>query len=501
MTATSTAQSRFLRTVERVGNLLPDPVVLFLLAIAVVYGLSWFLAGTSVGFKDPKTGEALVILNQFEPKTLIRNLSMMVKNFAEFPPLGIVLVALLGVSVADRAGLIDAIVRATLGATPARFVTPALLVVAILSHAAGDTGFVLVVPLGGVIFQAVGRNPVLGVAVAFAGVSGAFSACFLPSTLDVLLQGFTQAAAQLVDRDRFVNPLCNYYFMAASSFLLVLVGWFVTELIVEPAVGPWKHQAAQTSEGFRPLSSREWGALLASFGVGLLVTVFLVIVAAPVDSPLRNKFGSLIGAEAPLMALIVPLMVLYFAAMGLVYGYAAGNFKSHRDVVEGMGRSMADMGYYLVLAFFAAQFTAVFRDSNLGALASTKGALALGGLPLPKFSLVIAVVLLTAVLDLLIGSASAKWAFMAPILVPMLMPLGISPEWTQAAFRIGGSCTNIITPLMPYFPLVLAFVRRYDPAAGVGTIIAMTLPFWTAFIISWTALLYVFWVFGWALGL
>jgi len=339
------------------------------------------------------------------------------------------------------------------------------------------------------------------VAVAFAGVSGAFSACFLPSTLDVLLQGFTQAAAQLVDRDRFVNPLCNYYFMAASSFLLVLVGWFVTERIVEPGVGPWKHQAAQASGGFRPLSSREWGALLASFGVGLLVTVFLVIAAAPMDSPLRNKFGSLIGAEAPLMALIVPLMVLYFAAMGLVYGYAAGNFKSHRDVVEGMGRSMADMGYYLVLAFFAAQFTAVFRDSNLGALASTKGALALGGLPLPKFSLVIAVVLLTAMLDLLIGSASAKWAFMAPILVPMLMPLGISPEWTQAAFRIGGSCTNIITPLMPYFPLVLAFVRRYDPAAGVGTIIAMTLPFWTAFIISWTALLYVFWMFGWALGL
>jgi aminobenzoyl-glutamate transport protein len=498
----SPSTSRFLRVVERVGNKLPDPVVLFLLAIVVVYLLAWSLQGTAVGASDPLTGKPLFVQSQFEAPTLIRNLSLMVKNFAEFPPLGIVLVALLGVSVADRAGLIGAAVRAVLGATPARFVTPALFLVAIASHAAGDTGFVLVVPLGGVIFLAVGRNPAVGTAVAFAGVSGAFSACFIPSTLDVLLQGFTQSAAQIADRDRLVNPLCNYYFMAASSFLLVLVGWFVTERIVEPSVGPWKGTTdAPAGEGFKPLTVREKTGMWSACGVGLLLTILLTVAAWPTDSPLRNGQGLLLGVKAPLMDLIVPLMVLYFASMGLVYGYVTGNFRSHRDIVDGMARSMSDMGYYLVLAFFAAQFTAVFKDSNLGALASVKGAFVLGGLQLPTFSLILAIVALTVGLDLLIGSASAKWAFMAPILVPMLMPLGVTPEWTQAAFRVGDSTTNIVTPLLPYFPLVLAYLRRYEPNAGVGTLVAMTLPFSVAFLVCWTLLLYVFWAFGLPLGL
>jgi aminobenzoyl-glutamate transport protein len=498
----STRQSRFLSLVERVGNKLPDPVVLFLFAIAVVYVVSWALAGTDVGVTDPQTGQPRRIQNQFEAKPLIRNMSMMVRNFAEFPPLGIVLVALLGVSVAEKAGLIGAFVRGLLSATPRRLVTPALLLVATASHAAGDTGFVLVVPLGGVIFQAMGRNPVVGVAVAFAGVSGAFSACFFPSTLDVLLQGFTQSAAQLVEPNRMVNPLCNYFFMALSSIVLVLIGWFVTERIVEPAAGPWKGLDDSVGPvGFEPPSVREKGGMIAALAIAMLLTALLTMAAWPADSPLRGRTGSLVADGAPMLELVVPLMVIYFAAMGLVYGYYTGSFRSHRDVVDGMGRSMGDMGYYLVLAFFAAQFTAVFRDSNLGALASVKGAMILGDLPLPRFSLILAIVLLTVVLDLMIGSASAKWAFMAPILIPMLMPLGISPEWTQAAFRVGDSTTNIITPLLPYFPLVLAYARRYDQSVGVGSLVAMTLPFSMAFLAAWTLLLYLFWALGWPLGL
>jgi aminobenzoyl-glutamate transport protein len=499
---TAGGRSKFLDWIERIGNKLPDPVVLFLFAIVVVYGLSKLLHGTELARVNPTTGTPYVVSNQLEAKAFIRGMTAMTKNFAEFPPLGVVLVALLGVAVAERAGLIDAFVRALLQATPASLVTPSLLFVAAASHAAADTGFVLVVPLGGVIFLAMGRNPVVGVAVAFAGVSGAFSACFLPSTLDVLLQGFTQSAAQIVEPGRMVNPLCNYFFMAASSLLLILIGWYVTERIVEPAVGAWKAPPERLEGGgLRRLTPPEMSGLMTAFTVGAAITGFLVWACWSATSPLRNGAGSLIGHGAPLMELIVPLMVLYFAAMGSAFGIVSGSIKSHRDVVEGMAKSMSDMGYYLVLAFFAAQFTAVFRDSNLGALASERGAALLGGLKLPNFSLIVSVIVLTAALDMMIGSASAKWAFMAPILVPMLMPLGVSPEWTQAAFRIGDSTTNIVTPLMPYFPLVLSYVRRYDRDAGVGTLIAMTLPFSVAFLVAWTLLAFVFWMANWPIGL
>jgi aminobenzoyl-glutamate transport protein len=379
-----------------------------------------------------------------------------------------------------------------------------VITVGIISHSAGDTGYVLVIPLAGAIFYAAGRHPLAGIAAGFAAVSGGFSANFIPSGLDPLLQGFTESAAQLVDPSRKVNPLCNYFFTALSSFLIIGLGWFITDRILEPRLRRETIVDGDPADMPRmePLTSAEVRGLVA--GLGMLALCFSLLIAASwaVDSPLRSKTGDLFGHGSPLMDAIIPLIFLLFLFPGIAYGYAAGTVTSHRDIVKGMSKAMSTMGYYLVLAFFAAQFTYAFRESNLGALLAVKGANFLGDMQLPPQATIVGIILITAMVNLLIGSASAKWALLGPIFVPMLMQLGMSPELTQAAYRVGDSSTNIITPLMPYFPLVVAFAQRYVKSTGVGTMIAMMLPYSLTFLICWTGFLLFYWnVLGWPLGL
>ena len=497
-----TALDRFLTLVEVAGNKLPDPAVLFLIALIVVWILSAVLAPIQFTEVDPRSSEPIRVQNQLTGAALATFLANMVTVFVTFPPLGVVLVALLGIGVAEHVGFLGASLKAMLNLTPRWLLTPMLILVACLSHTATDAGYVLVIPLGGVIFYTAGRHPLAGIAAAFAGVSGGFSANLVPSGIDPLLQGFTQSAAQLIDPDRFVNPLCNWLFTAASTFLVTGLGWYLTDRVVEPRL------AATAVDGdtadmpkLEPLAPTERKGLavgLLAMGLGV---VLLALAAAPPASPLRAPDGELTSFAAPLMRSIVPLIFLFFLLPAVAYGYTAGTVRSHRDIVAGMTKSMSTMGYYIVMAFFAALFVDAFGRSNLGALVALKGATTLQALAMPGQVTIVGIILVTAVVNLLIGSASAKWALLAPIFVPMLMQVGLAPELTQAAYRVGDSTTNIITPLMPYFPLVVVFCQRYVRGAGIGTVASMMLPYSVVFITLWTLFLLLFWALGLPLGL
>ncbi|MCS7161488.1 MAG: AbgT family transporter [Gemmatales bacterium] len=495
---------RFLDTIQWAGNKLPDPALIFFGALVLVWILSALLAPVHFPeYEDPRTGKPIEIRNQLSGTALTSFLVNLVDTFVRFPPLGLVLVALLGVGVAEHTGFINALIKALLSITPQRLLTPMLLIVAIMSHSAGDTGYVLVIPLGGMIFAAAGRHPLAGIVCAFAGVSGGFSANFLPSGLDPLLQGFTQSAAQIIEPDRQVNPLCNYWFMSASSLLIVLVGWYLTDRVIEPRL---RNVATQFDANDNPTLGALRPREIAALSVGLLTIIagalgLLLACVLPEKSPLASPRGSFSDHDAPLMKAIVPLIFLFFLVPGIVYGVVSGTVKSHRDIIQAMTKSMQTMGYYLVLAFFAAQFTYAFAQSNLGALLAISGAQFLTQLGLPNHLTIVGIIVLSTLVNLLIGSASAKWAILSPIFVPMLMQLGVAPELTQAAYRIGDSSTNIITPLLPYFPLIVAYAQRYAKDIGVGTLISLMLPFSLSFLITWTILLMLWWQAGLPLGL
>lgn len=559
---------RVLNTIERLGNKLPDPAALFLLLLVAVWLLSAVLAPVSFSEIDPRNGQPIKINNQLTGASIASFLSNMVTTFTSFHPLGVVLVALLGVGVAEHVGFINASLKALLGFTSVKLLTPMLILVAIVSHTAADAGYVLVIPLGGVIFYTAGRHPLAGIAAAFAGVSGGFSANFVPSSLDPLLSGLTQAAAGIVDPNRAVNPLCNWFFTGASSVLIIAVGWFLTDRVIEPRLRNVEIDGdVAEMPKMEQLAAKERRGLTGGLIALLACLIILAAVSIPQNSPMRSPVGyrltpqsleklrgggvpedvvknleamrqqfagqkafqdalrtrlgdeqftaygqtiltnaeitspQLTAANAPLMQAIVPLIFLIFLLPAIVYGYLAGTVKSHRDIIKGMSKSMSTMGYYIVLAFFAALFIAAFGQSNIGALLALKGAGLLQALALPGQITIVGIIIITALVNLLIGSASAKWALLAPIFVPMLMQLGLSPELTQAAYRIGDSTTNIVTPLMPYFPLVVVFAQRYVKKAGIGTLVSLMLPFSVTFLVVWTIMLLIYWALGIPLGL
>jgi len=503
ITVRSTSRvERILNWIEVVGNKLPDPAALFVIALAITWLTSWLLSGVQFSEIDPRTGEPLRVINQLSGSALATFLSGMVNTFVRFPPLGVVLVALLGVGVAEHAGYINAGLKGLLRFTPKKLLTPMLVLVAIVSHTAADAGYVLVIPLGGVIFYAAGRHPLAGIAAAFAGVSGGFSANFIPSGIDPLLQGFTQSAAQIIDASRNVNPLCNWWFTSFSSVIVILVVWFITDKIIEPRLSGTKVDGDPKDMPEMPtLSAREHRALIvANVTMGALGAL-LVFALLPAASPLRAPDGSLTSFAAPIMRSIVPLIFLFFLLPGIVYGYMAGTFKSHKDIIKGASRSMETMAYYMVMAFCCALFTYAFGQSNLGALIALKGAAALKAMGLPGAVTIVGIIFLSALVNLLVGSASAKWALLAPIFVPILMQVGLSPELTQAAYRVGDSTTNIVTPLMPYFPLIVVFAQRWVKGTGIGTIVSLMLPYSISLLLIWTAFLIVYWLIGIPLGL
>lgn len=502
MAGNNNAPGGFLGTVERVGNKLPDPAVLFIALLFFVWVLSWLLSYMTFEVIDPRSGEALVINNLLSGSAITEFLSVMVTNFSHFHPVGVVLVAMLGIGVAEHTGFINSALRSLLNVTSDRLLTPMIIVVGIVSHTAADAGYVLVIPLGGVIFYAAGRHPLAGIAAAFAGVSGGFSASFVPSSIDPLLQGLTQAGAQILDPSVVVNPLNNYFFTTASSLLIIGLGWYITDKIIEPRLQATvvDGDAADLPEmhDLEPHERKGLRWALISMVLGIIV---LIATAYPAGSAWRDASGEISSYSAPIMRSIVSLIFLLFLMPGVVYGIVAGTMKSSKDMIEGMTRSMHSMSYYLVIMFFIAQFVYAFGQSNLGVLLALQGAAFLKAMAMPAAVTVVGIVLLTAFVNIFVGSASGKWGLLAPIFVPMLMSLGISPDLTQAAYRVGDSSTNIITPLMPYFPLVVVFCQRYVKTTGIGTLTAMMLPYSMAFLSAWTIFLLVYFWIGLPLGI
>lgn len=510
----SGAMARFLAFVEWLGNLLPHPVTLFALfavgALVVSAVASW--AGLSV--EDPRPGregEVLEVTNLLSGEGIRWVGQSMVTNFSGFVPLGTVLVALLGVGVAEKSGLLTAAVRALVLNAPPRLVTLVVVFAGVVSNTASEMGYVVLIPLAMAIYHALGRHPFAGMAAAFAGVSAGYSANVLIGTVDPLLAGITEEAARLIDPAYEVNPACNWYFMAASTFLVTFVGWAITEFIVEPRLGVYDESLMsedvdeQTAlEKPTPLERRGlvWAGVTA-----LLICAGIIVVAGPGFATgllgwlpgwgvMRNPDPAAEGAAAlrPLLRSVVPLIVIFFVFPGFVYGRVVGTMKNDRDAIDAMAEAMRSMGLYIVLVFFAAQFVAYFGKSGLGSILAVLGADLLVTLNLDNPLVFLPFILMCCFVNLMLGSASAQWAVTAPIFVPMLMTIGYSPEVIQAAYRIGDSTTNIITPMMSYFGLILAVATKYKKDLGIGTMIATMLPYSIAFLVCWTVFFYL-WVF------
>lgn len=502
--------ARSLDIIERVGNKLPDPAVLFLLLMILVWILSALFSNMTFTEIDPRTGAAMQVNNLLAGSSLTEFMSKMVTTFTGFAPLGVVLVAMLGLGVAEHTGFINAGLRSILSVTPKFLLTPVLVAVGILSHVAVDAGYVLVIPLGGIIFYAAGRHPLAGIAAAFAGVSGGFSCTlFVPSSLDPLLAGLTEEAARLSAspgaENLVINPLNNYYFTTASVALVVTIGWILTDFFIEPRLKNTKVDGdASELPKMEELSKKERSGLKWATLSMLLVLAGLVITAIPGDSAWRSTdvkyLGELLHSTAPLMKSIVGIIFIFFLIPGIIYGYVSGNVKNHRDIVQAMSKSMSGMGYYIVMAFFCAQFIYAFGQSNMGALIAVKGANLLKSMSMPMGITLVGVIFLSGFVNLLVGSASAKWALIGSVMVPMLMELGLSPDLTQAAYRVGDSSTNIITPLLPYFPLIVVFCQKYVKNSGIGTLISLMLPYSIVLLVLWSLFLLLFWGLGIPLG-
>ena len=491
--------SRFLTAIERVGNALPHPATLFAIFALAIVALSWLLSELGLTAVNPKDGAVVQPINLISRGGLHWILENTIRNYTGFAPLGTVLVALLGIGVAEKSGLIGTGLRLLVHAAPRRLLTFVIVLAGVMSNMASDVGYVLLVPLGAIIFLSVGRHPIAGLAAAFAGVSGGFSANLLLGTVDPLLAGISQEAARIIDPEYSVTPACNYYFMVVSTFLIAAAGTWVTEKIVIPRLGDYEGEAAAATEELRDLTRAEKRGLLWALIVSLLLLAIALVGLVPQEGFLRHpETGSVL--HSPFMHGIVVYIFLGGLLAGLAYGFAAGTFRSDADVVKGMQQSLESLGLFLVLVFFAAQFVAYFKYTNLGMIFAIKGAELLQASGLGPIPLMLSFILLSATINLCMGSASAKWAFMAPVFVPMFMLLGYTPELVQGVYRIGDSTTNIISPMMSFFALIVAFVQRYDKKAGIGTVIATMLPYSVVFMLVWMLLLVVWLLLGLPLG-
>lgn len=491
---------RFLDRLERAGNALPHPATLFALALLLVMLLSQLAswAGWTVERPAPDGAVTVGARGLLESEGLWWLFSSLVTNFTGFPPLGIVLTAMFGIGVAERSGLLPELMTRALRLTPSRLLTPMVVFVGILSSLAMDAGYVVLPPLAAILYHAAGRPPLAGLAAAFAGVAAGFSANLFITGLDPLLAGFTEAGARIVASDYRVAVTANWWLMIASTFVLTGAGWWVTARYVEPqqAVRRMSHDVVDAAPQALATGERPGRGLVAAGAALALTLAILGAFALVPGAPLHGD-----GAHFPRwIEAMVPMLFLCFLMPGLAYGIFAGTIRSDHDVVRMMSDTLVALAPYILLAFFAAQFIAAFNYSQLGMLLAIGAGGWLASLSLPAPLLVLLFIVLVMISDLFMASASAKYAFFAPVFVPMLMMAGISPELTQAAYRVGDSVTNILTPLNPYWVIVLGFMQRWRPRAGMGTLIALMIPYAAVFALIWPALLALWVIAGIPLG-
>lgn len=488
--------NKFLNFIEKAGNALPHPATLFLVLALLALVFSWLASVLGMEAVNPATNEVVKPINLLSYDGLHKILDDMVENFTGFAPLGIVLVAMLGIGVAESSGLISAIIRLLVLSAPKNLLTFVIVIAGILSNIASDVGYVLLIPLAGTIFMAVGRHPIAGMAAAFAGVSGGFSANLLLGTIDPLLAGLSTEAAEIIDPAYSVNPTANYYFMFVSTFFIAFVGTVITEKIVEPRLGKYKDKNEE--QGIERLTRKEKRGLLYALLTTILVLIVILAGVIPEGGFFRPENGSLL--ESPLIKDVIAILFLTTGLVGLAYGFGSGRFKNDADVMHGMRDSIRTLSMYIVLVFFAAQFVAYFKWSNLGVILAIQGADLISSSGIGLIPLMILFIILSASINMLMGSASAKWAILAPVFIPMFMLMGYSPELSQVVYRIGDSVTNIVSPMMSFFALIIAYFEKYVPRSGIGTIIATMLPYSIAFFLVWTVLLVTWLYLGLPLG-
>ena len=493
--------NRWLNGIEAVGNKLPHPVALFAGLALIIVVLSAILSATGLS----ATGElisggelkeqTITVVSLLTKDGLAYMLTNCVSNFTTYAPLGMVLVAMLGVGVAEQSGLINTLLKRTVTVTPAKLITPVVVFLGVMSNIASDAGYVILIPLGAMIFRAYGRHPMAGLAAAFAGVSGGFSANLLIGTLDPLLAGISQAAASIIDPAYEVSVMGNYWFMFASTFLITILGTIITDKIVEPRLGKYTGEVhGEEDLSLTTITDLERKGL-RNAGIAALVYIIVIALACiPADSFMRNANGQIFGSPAsPFVNGIVTLITFLFMIPGAVYGKTVGTFTKDNGVCNAMSKAMATMGSFLALAFVSSQFINYFNYTKLGTIIALAGASFFKSAEIGLIPLVIIFVLFSAFLNLFMGSASAKWNILAPVFVPMFMLLGYSPELCQLAYRIGDSSTNLITPLMTYFAVIIVFAQKYDKKAGIGTLTATMLPYSLAFLVCWT-IFFVLWL-------
>lgn len=489
--------------IERVGNKIPDITILFIMAFLIVCIISMLLSQVQFNYIHPATGKPIEITNMLSGASLIDLLSKMVTNYASFPPLGMVIVATLGIGVAEGSGYINTGLKKLLSITPKSLITPTVIFVGMLSHLAPDSGYVIIIPIAAAMFYASGKHPLAGIAASFAGIAGAFAANYTPSAIDPVIQGFTQSAAQIIDPTYEVNVLCNYFYALASTFFVIGSCWYVTETIVEP----WLNKACPVDNDIKITDTAKVAITSVENRAFIIATTFLVLMLAglflallPADSLLRDENGVIASFKAPVMQSIVAIIFVLSAGTGIVYGICSGKFKSPRDFTASMEDIAKTLVQLIVFYFFAAQFLYAFGKSNIGALIAVSGAEFLKELALPPQITVFGIIMLVAALNLIITSASAKWAILAPIFVPMLMAVGIAPEVTQVAFRVSDSAVNVVTPMFAFYPLIILYCQKYVKDAGIGTLSSMMLPYTITLLIVLTIMLYAFWFFDIPLG-
>ncbi len=489
--------NRLLNGIEVVGNKLPHPATLFLILALLVMLASWIVSSVGYMAVHPVDDSEIRANNLMSAEGLRWIFTNIEKNFVEFPPLGLVLVIMVGIGVAEGSGLFIVLVRQLVLGAPRRLITAAIITAGIFSHLASEVGYVILIPLGAMIFHALGRHPMAGFAAAFCGVSAGFGSNFLIGSVDPILAGLSTSAAQILDPEMVINPLVNYFFMVVSAIMIVIAGTWITERVVEPRLGAYTGNM-QMLEASKLTATEKKGLRYAGWSI-LVLLVMLGLLVIPDNGILRNpENGSVL--HSPFMEGIIFVLLLVFLVPGFIYGVVVGTIRNDKDVVKHMTHSMKGLASYIVLVFFAAQFVYFFRYSNIGLIVAINGAELLSGIGFTGIPLMVGFVLLAAFINMFMGSASAKWAIMAPVFIPMFMLMGYHPSLTQAAFRIGDSVTNVITPMMSYFALIVTYAEKYDDRYGIGTIISLMIPYTMFFMLFWVILLVIWMAAGIPLG-
>lgn len=484
----------FLNAIERIGNKVPHPAVIFLILLVAVIVLSHvlYLLGSSVTYQTFDLDTDLLVSNTVAVNSLLTAdgvrflFTSMIRNFMGFGPVGVILVAMIGVGLAEQAGLITALIKKIVSVAPAWSLTYIIVGVGVLSSIAADAGYLVLIPLGAAAFLTVGRHPIAGIAAAFAGVAGVFLVNVFIVPTDGILTEITNDAIHLLDPNVSIDLAANLYFAIASSVLLTIVCVVITERVVEPRLGPYHGPRPDQAEGaisYAEAKGLRWAlwAFLAIVGVIALLTV-------PEGAPLRDPVTGAIGGTSPFMSSLIVIIMLIFLVIGLAYGIAAGTITKAADAIDAIVKTFAGLSGMIFLLLIISQFIAYFNYSNLATIAAVNLANLLQGANLDTLVLLVGFIVVVGILDLIITGAVPKWAIFAPIFVPLMMKLGVKPEAVLAAYRIGDSPINAITPLNVYFGMVVGFCQRYDKEAGVGTVVAMMLPYVGALFVVWIAM-------------